>query len=212
MRRPVFLTKNEIERSRLGGHISNGAESVLRERERHLSHEGWTAKHDDGHRAGEIARAAACYALSAGPEKVSDLSLIHRLWPWEWRWFKPRSKREDLVRAGALIIAEIDRLDRADTYEICETCSGSGYSNHPDSGEVCNMCGGGGVVFTASELPLSVRLRAVRITAIEESAQILDEAERDWRRIRDPGMANNAASYAKKIRALCDTPPQGQPE
>lgn len=37
---------------------------------------------------------------------------------------------------------------------------------------------------------------------IEECAKVLDAAERDWRRIRDPGMANNAASYARQIRTL----------
>lgn len=38
--------------------------------------------------------------------------------------------------------------------------------------------------------------------AIEAAAEILDAAAQDWNRIRDPGMANNARSYAKKIRAL----------
>ncbi|WP_409188401.1 hypothetical protein [Bradyrhizobium sp. RDM4] len=44
--------------------------------------------------------------------------------------------------------------------------------------------------------------QAARETIIEECAKVLDEAAQDWRRIRDPGMANNAAAYAKKIRAL----------
>lgn len=86
---------------------------IAAERRRQIEVEGWSLKHDDTHSAGEMSRAAASYALSAGPEKVSDLSLIHKLWPWDWSWFKPRSKRNDLVRAGALIIAEIERLDRA---------------------------------------------------------------------------------------------------
>lgn len=38
--------------------------------------------------------------------------------------------------------------------------------------------------------------------AVEECAKILDAAAADWHRIRDPGMANNAKSYARKIRAL----------
>jgi hypothetical protein len=40
---------------------------------------------------------------------------------------------------------------------------------------------------------------------IERCAKVLDDAAQDWRRIRDPGMANNAASYAKQIRALSVT-------
>jgi hypothetical protein len=35
-------------------------------------------------------------------------------WPQGWAgWWKPKLRRENLVRAGALIIAEIERLDRA---------------------------------------------------------------------------------------------------
>lgn len=36
-----------------------------------------------------------------------------RTWPWEAKWWKPKTVREDLVRAAALLIAEIDRLDYA---------------------------------------------------------------------------------------------------
>lgn len=41
-----------------------------------------------------------------------------------------------------------------------------------------------------------------RNAALEEAALELDGAAQDWNRIRDPGMANNARSYAKKIRLL----------
>ena len=34
-------------------------------------------------------------------------------WPWERDWWKPVDNRRDLVRAGALISAELDRMDRA---------------------------------------------------------------------------------------------------
>lgn len=46
-----------------------------------------------------------------------------------------------------------------------------------------------------------------RDAVIEECAKVLDNAADDWRRIRDPGMANNAASYARKIRALKNDQP-----
>lgn len=42
----------------------------------------------------------------------------------------------------------------------------------------------------------------VREATIEECAKILDDCAQDWNRIRDPGMANNARAYARKIRAL----------
>ena len=49
----------------------------------------------------------ALYGLRRG-----FISIVRLLWRWEAHWFKPRSPRADLVRAGALIIAEIERLDR----------------------------------------------------------------------------------------------------
>jgi hypothetical protein len=34
-------------------------------------------------------------------------------WPWDLKWWKPTTPRRDLVKAAALIVAEIERLDRA---------------------------------------------------------------------------------------------------
>lgn len=42
---------------------------------------------------------------------------------------------------------------------------------------------------------------------IEAAATLLDEAAQDWNRIRDPGMANNARAYAKRVRTLASAPP-----
>jgi hypothetical protein len=39
--------------------------------------------------------------------------VLEWLWPWSVQWWKPKDRRRDLVRAGALIVAEIERLDRA---------------------------------------------------------------------------------------------------
>lgn len=86
---------------------------IARERERQIEQEGWTPEHDDGHVSGEIAQAAACYALPR-PEMGGFVN-IPRLWPWSWshQWWKPKDRRGDLIRAAALIVAEIERLDRA---------------------------------------------------------------------------------------------------
>jgi len=35
------------------------------------------------------------------------------LWPWSPMWWRPTTQRRDLVKAGALIMAEIERIDRA---------------------------------------------------------------------------------------------------
>lgn len=84
------------------------ARDVLAERQRQISAEGWTPEHDEEHRDGSLALAASCYACaSAGFDDAA------RDWPWGDDWFKPSSPRRDLIKAGALILAEIERLDRA---------------------------------------------------------------------------------------------------
>lgn len=93
---------------------------VLAERRRQIESEGWTPEHDDAHENGALARAAACYAIGQTLDRkgskarsIPDWSL----WPWDAKWWKPRSHRENLVRSGALILAEIERLDRAPSQE-----------------------------------------------------------------------------------------------
>ena len=82
--------------------ISDGWRDVIAERRRQISAECWTPEHDDAHRNGELAQAAACYADG----EFSDI------WPWDESWWKPTTRRRNLVKAGALILAEIERLDR----------------------------------------------------------------------------------------------------
>lgn len=92
-----------------------GVDLIAAERERQVSQEGWTFEHDDKHDAGEIACAAACYALATviTAPKVQDSHIYARYWPWERLWWKPSDdKVRNLVRAGALIAAEIDRIQR----------------------------------------------------------------------------------------------------
>lgn len=79
------------------------AGEFLVERKRQLAEEGWTLAHDDEHRAGELAKAAACYAVGW---RLRDI------WPWDERWWKPKDSRRNLIRAGTLIMAEIERIDR----------------------------------------------------------------------------------------------------
>jgi|GEM_PF-2414678 len=107
------------------GGWSQAAKDVLQERREQVTREGWTPEHDDKHGKGEMANAAAVYAhvatLSEGllssvvedPVRGrADIVVARRLWPWAVDWFKPKDRRSNLVRAGALIIAEIERLDR----------------------------------------------------------------------------------------------------
>lgn len=91
--------------------LTKAARDVVVERERQQSVEGWTPEHDDQHKDGEIAGAAACYALTSITHWARQVT-IARMWPWASEWWKPKNPRYDLVRAGALILAEIERLDR----------------------------------------------------------------------------------------------------
>ena len=88
---------------------------IARERERQISVEGWSADHDDGHPNGELAQAAGCYALHAGQPEPAQVrpGYAPQEWPWDAKWWKPTDRRRNLVKAGALIVAEIERLDRA---------------------------------------------------------------------------------------------------
>ncbi|WGD31244.1 hypothetical protein AncyloWKF20_05315 [Ancylobacter sp. WKF20] len=88
--------------------ISRAAADVLAERRRQIYAEGWTLQNDDKQSSGELADAAALYASLAARHLAGP-----SLWPWAMSWWKPKNRRRDLVRAGALIIAEIERLDRA---------------------------------------------------------------------------------------------------
>lgn len=85
---------------------------VARERERQITAEGWTLAHDDAHTDGEMARAAASYAMTGSGRWSVNLMLVPSTWPWSPKWFKPKDRRSDLVRAAALLVAEIERLDR----------------------------------------------------------------------------------------------------
>ena len=91
---------------------------VAAERRRQQEAEGWTLAHDDMHVDGEMARAAAVYALnSAGVVRLqfnAELAeIVPRDWPWSLSWYRPAKPRRALVKAGALIVAEIERIDRA---------------------------------------------------------------------------------------------------
>lgn len=95
---------------------SGGLSDIMFERYRQIAVEGWTTTHDDGHAHGELARAAASYAYGSTIGKGSRPHWFPAdMWPWDKKWWKLTTPRRDLVKAGALIVAEIDRLDREET-------------------------------------------------------------------------------------------------
>lgn len=90
---------------------------VAAERTRQVFSEGWTPAHDDEHTNGELARAAVCYAEPRLFRSVRILELgepHQELWPWQDEWFKPSTVLRNLVKAAALLIAEIERLYRTE--------------------------------------------------------------------------------------------------
>lgn len=83
-----------------------GLEAIRSERKRQISKEGWSAEHDDRHEDRELMRAGMHY-LHYGTKYQSATG-----WPWDATWFKPKDRRRNLIRAGALFLAERDRLHR----------------------------------------------------------------------------------------------------
>ncbi len=86
-------------------------DEIAAERQRQIDAEGWDHGHDDTHEYGELAMAAAAYALQCGFGRFST-DAPPNFWPWDRRWWKVKDPRRNLIRAAALIVAEIERLDR----------------------------------------------------------------------------------------------------
>jgi hypothetical protein len=104
----VYAEGRKDEREDWAGRIGPALDDIATERLRQIEAEGWTTAHDDEHSNGELIDAAVSYALG-NPER----------WPWSVEWWKPKDQRRNLVRAAALMIAEIDRLDRAKYFGGC---------------------------------------------------------------------------------------------
>jgi hypothetical protein len=116
--------------------LASGVDLIKWERTRQIEEEGYDFEHDDNsdHEEGELAMAAVVYAMPVRlfEKKIfegdDDLMLAD---PWPGTWDREYDKRKrnkagilipekrsrkeiihDLVKAGALIAAEIDRLLR----------------------------------------------------------------------------------------------------
>lgn len=91
--------------------LTQAACSVLAERARQIAAEGWTSEQDDAYNPGVLAEAGGIYALHAfDPFRAKEAP---EGWPWSPGWWKPKDPRTNLVKAGALILAEIERIDRS---------------------------------------------------------------------------------------------------
>ena len=99
-----------VRRLREAEATTAAARDVLAERRRQIEAEGWTPEHDDEYTRFELARAGACYAEYGNWPAHSEVP--PNSWPWPAAWWKPSDYRRNLVKAAALILAEIERLDR----------------------------------------------------------------------------------------------------
>jgi len=86
------------------------ARDVLAERQRQMEVEGWTLAHDDNYRTEQLRFAALCYMRW---KDITQPGVVPGAWPWAENGWKPADDRRNMVKATALMVAEIERLDRA---------------------------------------------------------------------------------------------------
>lgn len=102
--------------------MKTGVRLIAEERKRQIEEEGWTAEHDSTHTSMCLSCAAASYALDVASKhgdvheswKKTYKEASVEVWPFDEEWFKPTPNDpiRQLVKAGALIAAEIDRLNQ----------------------------------------------------------------------------------------------------
>ncbi|PPU15573.1 hypothetical protein XacyCFBP2565_07045 [Xanthomonas arboricola pv. corylina] len=104
--------------------LSTGVQAIAEERARQVQVEGMTPEGDAGYRYGQLAWAAVAY-LQLSAMELRDGGRAHiatasppACWPWDASWWKPRDVRRDLVRAGALIAAQLDAIDQQAKPEV----------------------------------------------------------------------------------------------
>lgn len=89
--------------------LSNAVRDVLAERLRQVNTEGYTPDHDDEHGDGTLAVAAAFLATAHCGYEHGRI-----VWPWDEASCKVSpTARSNIVKAAALLIAELERIDRA---------------------------------------------------------------------------------------------------
>ncbi len=101
---------------------------VLCKRERQRKYHGFDATHDDKYKDDEFVRAAICYLIIGSKNKdtgkvntadevyesmVNPNSLDEtNIWPWDLKWWRPKDKRSNYIKAISLLVAEVERMDR----------------------------------------------------------------------------------------------------
>jgi hypothetical protein len=108
MRDKPKMSEEEALKNQLEKYRSSAITSIREERGRQRFTEGFSVERDDLYKEDELVQAAARYLLH-GRGLASG---IEDAWPWSETWWKPSYVRRNLVKAAALIVAEIERIDR----------------------------------------------------------------------------------------------------
>ena len=103
--------------------IKNGIEMIAEERQRQIKVEGYDEQHDFKHKVSELIDAANAYVEAARSDYMNETEGLHPevleqhydsikqlTWRWDDKSFKPTTCLKDLIKAGALIAATIDRI------------------------------------------------------------------------------------------------------
>ena len=108
--------------------MSEAILDIAVERYRQIEVEGWLPEDDDTVFSGTLARMGGCYAIHVSNffnlDEISAESLrdyreepMSEVWPGARCPWKPSYPRRDLVKAAALILAEIERIDRRGSWQ-----------------------------------------------------------------------------------------------
>lgn len=102
-----------------------GVELIAQERHRQIYDKGYSKGHDNRHSNNQLVYAAMCYACPAqkkpsGPTAFFRSKEKPAMWPWDKEEWKPSpdNRIRELTRAGALIAAEIDRLQALEKRKV----------------------------------------------------------------------------------------------
>lgn len=107
------------------------AAEIGAERQRQIDEEGITLQNDDAYKGFELLRAAGAYI--ADSDSYPNPGQPPEIWPFDPAMWNPKDYRRDLIRAAALIVAEIERYDRLALIQpLTPERDAEGWWSHPE--------------------------------------------------------------------------------
>lgn len=101
-----------------GRYTSPALKQIADERLRQIEQEGYSPDMDDAYTNEQLAGAATAYAIPAIWRSLVSYdphgTAAPAFWPWHETAFKPSpdNRKRELIKAAALLLAEIERLER----------------------------------------------------------------------------------------------------